>query len=312
MSALLASTVFTLMVLALVAMDLGIFQHRAHAISIREGAVWSAVWIALSLAFNLGIYFWRGSEPALQFLTGYVLEEALSMDNVFVFSVVLASAAVPAAYHHRVLFWGILGAIITRGLFVVAGAALIWHFHWALYIFGGFLVFTGVRVLFKKKLEVHPKRNPVLRICRRLFATTDRYEGPAFFVRRGGRTLATPLFFVLVMIETVDILFAIDSIPAIFAVTDDPFIVYASNICAVLGLRALYFVLSGAVVRFRYLRVGLSAVLVLVGTKMLLASVYRISTLLSLGGIAAIVAVAVGASLLAERREQVEVPTRQS
>jgi tellurite resistance protein TerC len=312
MSALLASAVFTFMVLALLAIDLGIFQRRPHAISIREGAVWSAVWIALSLAFNLGIYIWRGPEPALQFLTGYVLEKALSMDNVFAFSVVLASAAVPAAFHHRVLFWGILGAIITRGLFVVAGAALISHFHWALYIFGAFLVFTGVRMFFEKKLGVHPERNPVLGLSRRLFATTERYEGPAFFVRRGGRTLATPLFFVLVMVETVDIFFAIDSIPAIFAVTNDPFIVYASNICAVLGLRALYFVLRGAVVRFRYLRVGLSAVLILVGTKMLLSNVYRISTLLSLGIIAAIVAVAIGASLLAERRERVEVPTPQS
>jgi tellurite resistance protein TerC len=312
MSAFFASTVFTLVVLGLVAMDLGIFHRPPHATSIREGAVWSAIWIALSLAFNLGIYFWRGPEPALQFLTGYVLEKALSMDNVFVFSVVLISAAVPAAFHHRVLFWGILGAIITRGLFVVAGAALISHFHWALYVFGAFLVFTGVRVFFEKKLDVHPDRNPVLRLSRRLLATTERYEGPAFFVRRGGRILATPLFFVLVMVETVDILFAIDSIPAIFAVTDDPFIVYASNICAVLGLRALYFVLSGAVVRFRYLRVGLSAVLVLVGAKMLLASVYRISTLLSLGVIAAIVAVAIGASFLAERRERVEVHTRQT
>lgn len=302
-----ALLLFNLFVLAMLALDLGVFHRRAHAISLREATVWSAVWIGLSLAFNVGLYFWRGPEPALEFLTGYILEKSLSMDNVFVFAVIFTYMAVPAADQHKVLFWGVLGALIMRAAFIIAGVALISRFEWILYVFGVFLVVTGVRLFRQTHEEIHPERNPILRLARRVLPVTEGYEGAAFFVRRAGRLLATPLFLVLLMVETTDVLFATDSIPAVFAVTRDPFIVYTSNIFAILGLRALYFVLAGAITKFRYLRPGLSLILIFVGVKMLAVHYYKLPVGISLAVICSILAVSIGASLREQRKAKQEI-----
>lgn len=298
-----ALLLFNLFVLAMLALDLGVFHRRAHAVSFREAAVWTAVWVTLAVAFNLGVYSWRGPQPALEFLTGYILEESLSMDNVFVFAVIFNYAGVSAQYQHRVLFWGILGALVMRAAFIAAGVALISKFHWILYVFGAFLVITGVKIFREERQEIHPERNPVLRLARKLFPVTPGYEGASFFVRRNGRLFATPLFLVLVMVETTDVLFAVDSIPAIFAVTQDPFIVYTSNVFAILGLRSLYFFLAGAIAKFRYLRPGLALVLMFVGTKMLVVHFYKLPIVLSLLVICSILAVSILASLRAEKSE---------
>jgi TerC family integral membrane protein len=297
MSELAATGLFTLLVLGLLTLDLGVFHRRAHVISMREAALWSAFWVAVSLSFALFVYYWRGSQPALEFLAGYILEKSLSMDNVMVFAVIFSSAAVPPRNQYKLLYWGILGALIMRGAFIIVGAALILRFHWILYGFGAFLVFTGIRLLRREKPGLRLDRNPVLRWARRLFVFTDDFEGSAFFVRREKKWFATPMLLVLVMIETLDVLFAVDSIPAVFAVTSDAFIVYTSNILAILGLRALYFVLAGAMIRFRYLRVGLSIVLLFVGTKMLLLHFYRVPIVVSLLVICGILGVAILASL---------------
>lgn len=296
----LALALFTLFVLFVLALDLGIFQRQPHKLSFREAIGWYAFWVALAVAFNLGIYFLWGGEPALEFLTGYVLEVSLSMDNVFVFAVIFALMGVRGEFQHRVLFWGILGALVMRAAFIAAGVALVARFHWVLYVFGAFLILTGIRLFWHKHEEFKPERNPVLRLARRIFPITPEYEGAKFFVVREGRRFATPLLLVLLLVETTDVLFAVDSIPAVFSVTLDPFIVYTSNIFAILGLRSLYFVLAGAMRRFRYLRPGLSLVLVFVGIKMLAAEVYKIPTHISLGIISAILLVAILASLRAE------------
>lgn len=300
MSNAVALALFTLLVLGLLALDLGVLERRPRTLSFREACGRYAFWVILSLAFNLGIYFWRGSQPALEFLTGYVLEVSLSMDNVFVFAVIFSYMAVQAHYQHRVLFWGIVGALVMRGAFIAAGVVLISRFNWVLYILGIFLVITGAKLLRAKQEEIHPERNPVVRLARRVFPITENYEGASFFVRREGRLLATPLLLVLLLVETTDVLFAVDSIPAIFAVTLDPFIVYTSNVFAILGLRALYFVLAGAIRKFRYLRPGLAVVLMFVGVKMLVAHRYPVPILVSLGVICGILAVAILASLRGE------------
>ncbi|MCJ7501593.1 MAG: TerC/Alx family metal homeostasis membrane protein, partial [Acidobacteriia bacterium] len=230
MSNAVALALFTLLVLGLLALDLGVLERRPRTLSFREACGRYAFWVILSLAFNLGIYFWRGSQPALEFLTGYVLEVSLSMDNVFVFAVIFSYMAVHAHYQHRVLFWGIVGALVMRGAFIAAGVVLISRFSWVLYILGVFLVITGAKLLREKQEEIHPERNPVVRLARKIFPVTQSYEGAAFFVRHQGRILATPLLLVLLLVETTDVLFAVDSIPAIFAVTLDPFIVYTSNV----------------------------------------------------------------------------------
>jgi tellurite resistance protein TerC len=302
-----ALVLFNLFVLGMLALDLGVFHRRAHTVSFREATTWSVVWIVLSLGFNVGLYFWRGPQPALEFLTGYILEKSLSMDNVFVFAVIFRYMAVPAEDQHKVLFWGVLGALVMRAAFIAAGVALISRFGWVLYVFGVFLVITGVKLLQQTHEEIHPERNPVLRLARKIVPVTERYEGASFFVRRQGRVLATPLFFVLLMVETTDLLFAVDSIPAIFAVTRDPFLVYTSNVCAILGLRALYFVLAGAIMKFRYLRPGLSVVLMFVGVKMLIVHFYKLPILASLLVICSILGVAVAASLRAEKKSKQEV-----
>jgi tellurite resistance protein TerC len=300
MSDLPALALFTLLVLGLLALDLGLLQRRPRALGFREACAWYAFWVTLSVLFNIGVYLWRGSQPALEFLTGYILEVSLSMDNVFVFAVIFSFMAVHAHYQHRVLFWGIVGALVMRGAFIAAGVALIARFHWVLYLFGVFLVFTGAKLLRGKHVEVHPEQNPIVRLARKFLPLTQGYEGAAFFVRRGGQLFATPLLLVLLLVETTDVLFAVDSIPAIFAVTLDPFIVFTSNVFAILGLRALYFVLAGAVRKFRYLRPGLAVVLLFVGTKMLIVRFYQMPILPSLGVICLILFVAVFASLRAE------------
>lgn len=285
-------------VLALLAFDLGIVHRKARAVSVREALAWTVVWVGLSLAFNAWIYFTHGPRPGLEFLTGYVIEYALSVDNIFVFLVVFNYFAVPSLYQHRVLFWGILGAIVLRAIFVAAGTALLVKFHWVIYIFGAFLVFTGFKLLRTGEPEVDPEKNPMVRWFRRVFPITPGYHGEHFLVRLDGKWVATPLLLVLVVVEATDVVFAVDSIPAIFAVTRDPFIVFTSNICAVLGLRSLYFLLAGAMGIFHYLGTGLGVVLMFVGSKMLLSEVYKIPIHISLGVIVGVLLVAILASWL--------------
>jgi tellurite resistance protein TerC len=292
---------FTLFVLVMLALDLGVFHRRAHTVHVREALVWTTVWITLAMLFNLGVYLWFGPDRALEFLAGYLIEKALSVDNIFVFLLVFSSFSTPAELQHRVLFWGIFGAIVLRALFIVLGAALLTRFHWIAYAFGAFLVVTGARMLLHPGFEVHPERNPLFRLFRRYVPAVATYHGGQFTVVQGGKRLATPLLVVLLAIEATDVVFAVDSIPAIFAVTKDPFIVYTSNIFAILGLRALYFALAGMIGKFHYLRVGLSLVLAFVGAKMLLASVLNIPIAVSLAVIAALLGGSVLASLLRAR-----------
>ncbi len=289
---------FGVFVLAMLALDLGVFHRKAHEVSTREAAIWTSVWIGLALVFDAGIYYWLGSDRALEFLTGYVIEKALSVDNLFVFLVMLSYFAVPARLQHRVLFWGIFGALVLRGAFIFAGAALIHEFHWVIYVFGAFLVFTGVKLLVQREGEMEPEKNPVLALFRRVVPAVPDYCGPRFVVKRGAHWLATPLLMVLVLIEATDIVFAVDSIPAIFAITTDPFIVFTSNIFAIFGLRALYFLLATMIGKFQYLKVGLALVLKFVGAKMLLSGFYKVPILASLCVIAALLSGAVIASLL--------------
>jgi tellurite resistance protein TerC len=295
---------FNLFILALLALDLGVFHRKSHAVSLKEAGIWSAAWVGLSLAFTAVLYAFRGAEPALQFLTGYLIEKSLSVDNIFVFALIFGYFAVPAAYQHRVLYWGILGALVLRAAFIFAGSALLAQFHWVIYLFGAFLILTGIRMALHRGEEIHPERNPVLRLARRLLPVTSDYRGDRLFVREGGRRLATPLFLVLLMIESTDLVFAVDSIPAIFAVTQDPFIIYTSNVFAILGLRSLYFLLAGVIGKFYYLKLGLSSVLVFVGGKMTLADLYKIPSLVSLAVIAALLGGAVAASLWKIRRDE--------
>ena len=293
---------FNLFVLGMLAVDLGIFHRQAHAVSMREAGIWSAVWIALALAFNLGVWKFLGPQPGVEFLTGYLIEKSLSIDNIFVIALLFTYFKVPGEYQHRVLFWGILGALVMRAAFILAGAALLERFHWIIYLFGGFLVLTGIKMAFAPEHGVEPERNPVVRLVRRLMPVTSDFRGASFFVREGGRRAATPLFLVLVMVEFTDLVFAVDSIPAIFAVTRDPFLVYTSNVFAILGLRSLYFLLAGVMHKFEYLKLGLAAILVFVGAKMALVDWVKVPTVLSLGVIAAILALAVAASLFKARR----------
>jgi len=295
---------FNAFILAMLALDLGVFHRKSHEVSVKEAAIWSGVWIALALTFNAGIYYFRGAEPSLQFLTGYLIEKSLSVDNIFVIALIFGFFAVPKAYQHRVLFWGILGALVMRAIFILAGAALLARFHWIIYIFGAFLLFTGIKMALHRNEEIHPEHNPVLKLVRRLVPVTNDYHEGHFFVRNAGKLMATPLFLVLVLVETTDLIFAVDSIPAIFAVTEDPFLVYTSNIFAILGLRSLYFVLAGVMDKFVYLKLGLSAILVFVGAKMLLTEVYKIPATVSLLVVVSMLAITIVASLRKNRREE--------
>jgi tellurite resistance protein TerC len=289
----------------LLALDLFVFHRRAHAVSMREAAIWSVVWVGLGLGFGGLVWAWQGPSAAGEYLAGYLIEKSLSVDNVFVFALLFAAFGVPAAYQHRVLFWGVVGAIVLRAAFIAAGAALLESVHWVIYLFGALLVVTGLKMALRSHAQVRPERNPVLRLARRVVPISSEYRGQRFFVREAGRLVATPLFAVLVAVETTDLVFAVDSIPAIFAVTRDPFLVLTSNVFAILGLRALYFLLAGLMHRFVYLKYGLAAILVFVGGKMLASEVYPVPIELSLGVIAAAIGVAVIASLRATPGEPV-------
>ena len=293
---------FNLFVLAMLAVDLLVFHKEAHEVRLKEAAAWSILWVGLALLFGAGVYVRMGPEAGLQYLTGYLIEKALSVDNIFVFVLIFSYFRVPARYQHRVLFWGILGALVMRGAMIAAGAYLIHQFHWIIYVFGAFLVFTGARMATQTEHDIEPESNPVIRLIKSIYPVTTTYHGQKFFVRQEVegrmRSVATPLFVVLVLVETTDLIFAVDSIPAIFAITQDPFIVYTSNIFAILGLRALYFLLAGVIHRFHYLKLGLAAVLVFVGIKMLLADLYPVPVGLSLGVIALVLGASVLASLL--------------
>ena len=296
-------------ILAMLAMDLFVFHRHAHEVSMREAAFTSAIWVTIGLSFcGLVTLVWGGTAGG-EYLAGYLIEKSLSVDNIFVFALLLSYFAVPAEYQHRVLFWGVIGALVLRALFIVAGAALLETFHWTIYVFGAFLVLTGVKMARHRGGEVHPERNPVLRALRRVVPMTSEYRGQRFFVKDCVRRVATPMLAVLVAVETTDVLFAVDSIPAIFAVTEEPFLVFTSNAFAILGLRALYFLLAGMMSRFVYLKTGLAAVLVFVGAKMLLADVFHLPVWLSLGVIASVLAVSVAASLRATREEAVDTLT---
>ena len=276
-------------VLSVLAIDLFGFQRKAHAPSTKEAAIWTAIWVALSLGFNALIWHWEGHAKALEFLTGYLVEYSLSIDNIFVFVVIFSYFGVPVAYQHRVLFWGILGAVVLRAIFILLGAALLQKFHWVIYIFGAFLILTGLKLLLQGDDETHPERNPVFRLFKRMVRSVSEYHSGQFFLSKNGKWYATPLLLVLVSIEVTDVIFALDSIPAIFAVTSDPFIVYTSNIFAILGLRSLYFLLAGVMHKFQYLKIGLALVLAFVGTKMVLADIYKIPIAASLGVVAALI-----------------------
>jgi tellurite resistance protein TerC len=254
------------------------------------------------MVFNTGLYFFGGTEPALQFFTGYLIEKSLSVDNIFIFVLLFTSFQVPAAYQHRVLFWGVLGALIMRGTLIAFGSVLIATFHWIIYLFGAFLIVAGLRIAFRKEMEVHPERNPLLKLARRILPVTDDYVGKRFFVRQAGRVVATPLLLVLLVIETTDLIFALDSIPAIFAVTDNTFIIYTSNAFAILGLRSLYFVFANAMGKFHYLKIGLAVILTFVGMKMILADIYHIPTGLALAVIAVVLTAVIVASVVRTQR----------
>lgn len=293
---------FNLFVVLMLALDLGVFHRTSHEVKMKEALSWSGVWIGLALIFNLVIYFWKGSEAGLQFLTGYLIEKSLSVDNIFVFVLLFSYFSVPAKYQHKVLFWGILGALVMRAIFIFAGTALIDRFHWIIYIFGAFLIFTGFRMAMNHGTKIDPGKNLMVKAFKKLFPVTNDYHGNRFWIREAGKWTATPLFIVLILIEFTDLIFAVDSIPAILAITNDPFIVYTSNVFAILGLRALYFALAGLMHLFTYLHYGLAAILVFVGGKMLLTDIYKIPIGISLGIILLILVVSIVPSVVGREK----------
>jgi tellurite resistance protein TerC len=295
---------FILFVLAMLALDLGVFHRKTHEVKFKEALAWSGVWISLALLFNLGIWWKFGSEPAINFLSGYLIEKSLSIDNIFVFVVIFSALKIPSLYQHRVLFWGIMSALVLRAAMIFAGVAMLERFHWLIYVFGAFLIITGVRLFLHRNEEEHPESGKALKLARRIIPSSDQLDGDRFFTIQNGRKLATPLFMTLILVELTDVLFALDSIPAIFAVTTDPFLVFTSNIFAILGLRSLFFVLAGAVEKFSYLKVGLAAVLVFVGAKMALVDVVKISPPISLGIIALLLGASIVASLIKSRKQE--------
>ena len=301
MNQLLFWILFNLFVLVMLVLDLGVFHRRTHVVKFREALLWSAMWIALAAMFAVIVYFWHGRGPALEFVTGYVIELSLSVDNLFVFLLIFRYFQVPTVHQHKVLFWGILGALIMRAVFILAGVGLIRQFHWIIYIFGALLVYSGIKLCRQENAEIHPEKNPLLRLFRRWIPVTKDYEEAKFFVRRPG-LYATPLFIVLLVVETTDVLFAVDSIPAILAITLDAFIVYTSNVFAILGLRSMYFALAGMMELFHYLHYGLSLVLIFVGGKMLVSHYYQIPTELALGIVAGILIISVVASMVHPRK----------
>jgi tellurite resistance protein TerC len=302
---------FNLFVLLMLALDLGVFHRKAHVVTFKESMVWTVVWVSLAMLFNLGIGHYMGDAKALEFFTGYVIEKSLSVDNVFVFALLFSYFAVPAQYQHKVLFWGILGALIMRAVMIALGAKLITEFAWIIYVFGVFLIATGIKMIVKRETEIHPENNPLVKLFKRFMPVTPEFQGEKFFIRKEGILMATPLFVVLLLVEFTDLIFAVDSIPAIFAVTKDPFIVYTSNVFAILGLRSLYFALAGVMDKFHYLKVGLGVVLSFVGVKMLLGHTeWKIDTHLSLGVIVMVLTASVVASLIWPKKPQALEPLK--
>ena len=273
---------FNLFVLAMLALDLGVFHRKSHEVSVREALTWTCVWITLAMIFNVFVYYYFDRSKALEFFTGYLIEKSLSVDNIFVIILIFSYFKVPSAYQHKVLFWGILGALVMRVIFILTGVELIHRFHWLIYIFGGFLIYTGIRMLLAGDLKIEPEKNPIVKLARKIMPITSSFEGDKFFVKQQGKTWATPLFLVVILIETTDLIFAVDSIPAILAISDDSFIVYTSNVFAILGLRSLYFALAGIEKYFKYLKYGLSAILVFVGVKMCIVDLFKIPIEVSL------------------------------
>lgn len=300
---------FNAFILLMLAIDLGVFNRKSHTISTREAFGWVALWVSLGLVFNVLVYFWHGREAALQFLTGYILEYSLSVDNIFVFLMLFSYFKVPPQYQHRVLFWGILGALVLRATLILAGITLINMFHWVIYIFGGILIVSGIKLAANPHEEIEPEKNPILKFLKRVLPVADKYSGGKFFIREDGRRLATPLLIVLIFIELTDLMFALDSIPAIIGITRDMFIVYTSNVFAILGLRSLYFALAGVMGMFRFLPYGLAAVLIFVGVKMCIEWFIHIPVVVSLATIVFILGLSILLSLLLPAKDAAKAPT---
>lgn len=300
---------FNAFILAMLIVDLKVFNRKPHEISIKESLIWTGIWIAQAVIFGIGIYYFMGPQSSLDYFTGYLIEKSLSVDNIFVFLLIFTYFGVDSIYQHRVLFWGIFGALVFRLIFIFLGVALLEQFHWIIYVFGAFLVFTGIKLGLEKDKEIHPERNPVLKLVRRLVPITKSFHGPDFFIKRGKRIIATPMFVVLVVIETTDVVFALDSIPAIMAITRDTFLIYSCNAFAILGLRALYFALSGVMRLFHYLHYGLAFILVFIGVKMLIESLIHIPTLYTLGVIVVTLTISVIFSIMYPKEEEkLELP----
>jgi tellurite resistance protein TerC len=295
---------FNAFVVIMLALDLGVFHRKSHEVSVKEALIWTGAWITLSLLFNLFIYYHFNEDLAMEFLAGYLIEKSLSVDNIFVIILIFSYFHVPALYQHKVLFYGIIGALVMRAIFIFAGIELIHRFHWLIYIFGGFLIVTGIRMLVSTDVKINPEKNLFVRMVRKIIPVTDTFHGDKFFIRNNGTIWATPLFLVVFVIEGTDLIFAVDSIPAILAVSEDPFIVYTSNVFAILGLRSLYFALAGIEKYFRYLKYGLAAILVFVGVKMAIADLYKIPVSLSLIIIASILAISMIASVISSKKKE--------
>ena len=297
---------FNVFVLLMLALDLGVFNRKAHVISIKEAMIWSGVWIALAMCFNALIYYWQGQAKALEFFTGYVIEKSLSVDNIFVFVLIFAYFKIPSIHQHKILFWGIIGALIMRAAFIFAGVALLEKFHRTIYVFGAILIYTGYKMLVQKERQIEPEKNPVIKLFRRIMPVTNELHDGKFFVKQNGKRFATPLFLVLVLVETTDLIFAVDSIPAILAITQDQFIVYTSNVFAILGLRSLYFALAGMIDKFRYLPKGLALILMFVGVKMVIVDFYKLPIQVALLVIVGILVLCIAASLIFKKKHETQ------
>ena len=296
---------FTLFVLLMLALDLGVFHRKSHVVSFKESLVWTGVWVGLAMLFNVIVYFWKGPEKSIEFLTGYVIELSLSVDNLFVFILIFSYFHVPSEHQHKILFWGILGALVMRVIFIFAGVALITKFHWIIYVFGAIIIFSGIKMLFQKDKKIEPDKNLIIRLVKKMLPVTNDYHGDKFFVKiPKGVWAATPLFIVLVFGEITDLIFAVDSIPAILAITTDSFIVFTSNIFAILGLRSLYFLLAGMMGLFRYLPVGLSLILIFIGLKMLFSDMYQIPIEAALIAVLTILLSSIIASLMIKKKNE--------
>jgi tellurite resistance protein TerC len=299
--------IFSISVFVLLALDLGIFHRKSHEIGIKEAVIWSLIWLAVAVVFNIIVYLWHGQDTAMEFAAAYIVERSLSVDNLFVFLLIFSYFKVPAAHQYRVLFWGILAALALRAIFIITGITLIQTFHWLIYLFGAFLIYTGIKIAMKKEDdEADLSQNRVLRISKRFLPTTEAYDGGKFFSRNGGKLLVTPMFLVLLVVETSDLIFALDSVPAVLGVTLDPFVAYTSNIFAILGLRALYFALAGCMLMFRFLSGGITVILIFVGAKMLVSGLYEVPVGIALGVIVLVLTAAIGLSVLIPAQKAVQ------